>query len=65
VVAGELVSDGGVHLYHVMRGICLMLAGGALGFALFASSPWREVCACLFGIGAGLTSTVRGLHSPR
>jgi hypothetical protein len=32
-----------------------MLAGGAAGFALFDSSPWLEVCACLFGIGAGLT----------
>ena len=28
---------------------------GALGFALFDSSPWFEVCATAFGIGAGLT----------
>jgi hypothetical protein len=52
---GSVVTDGGVHLHHLVWGICLMLVGGALGFALFDSSPWLEVCACLFGIGAGLT----------
>jgi hypothetical protein len=52
---GSVVTDGGVHLHHLVWGICLMLAGGASGFALFDSSPWLEVCACLFGIGAGLT----------
>jgi hypothetical protein len=52
---GSVVSDSGLHLHHLVWGICLMLAGGALGAALFDSSPWREVCACLFGIGAGLT----------
>jgi hypothetical protein len=52
---GSVVTDGGVHLHHLVWGICLMLAGGALGFALYDSSPWLEVCACVFGIGAGLT----------
>jgi hypothetical protein len=52
---GSVVSEGGVHLHHLVWGICLMLAGGALGFALFDSSPWFEVCAAVFGIGAGLT----------
>lgn len=52
---GSVVTDGGVHLHHLVWGICLMLAGGASGFALFDSSPWFEVCAGLFGIGAGLT----------
>ena len=52
---GSVVTDGGVHLHHLVWGICLMLAGGAAGFALYDSSPWLEVCACLFGIGAGLT----------
>src|SRR4051794_17062010 len=32
-----------------------MLAGGVLGFALFHASPWFEISAVLFGIGAGLT----------
>ena len=52
---GSVVTDGGVHLHHLVWGICLMLVGGAAGFALFDSSPGLEICACLFGIGAGLT----------
>ena len=52
---GSVVSDSGVHLHHLVWGICLMMASGALGFALFDSSPWFEVCAACFGIGAGLT----------
>jgi hypothetical protein len=52
---GSVVSDSGVHLHHLVWGISLMLAAGALSFALFDVSPWYEICACLFGIGAGLT----------
>jgi hypothetical protein len=52
---GSVVSDSGVHLHHLVWGICLMMAGGALGFAFFDASPGREVCAGIFGVGAGLT----------
>ena len=52
---GSVVSDSGLHLHHLVWGICLMMTSGALGFALYDSSPWFEVCAALFGIGAGLT----------
>src|SRR5436190_4862845 len=52
---GSVVSEGGVHVHHLVFGICLMLAGGTFGFAFFASSPWREICALVFGVGAGLT----------
>src|SRR6185295_14331161 len=52
---GSVISESGVHLHHLVWGICLMTASGALGFALFDSSPWFEVCAACFGIGAGLT----------
>lgn len=52
---GSVVTDSGMHLHHLVWGICLMLAGGVLGFALYDSSPWLEICACVFGIGAGLT----------
>jgi hypothetical protein len=52
---GSVVSDGGLHLHHLVWGISLMMASGALGFALYDSSPWFEVCAACFGIGAGLT----------
>src|SRR3954466_1094606 len=52
---GSVVSDSGVHLHHLVWGICLMLGAGMAGFALFDSSPSREICAALFGVGAGLT----------
>jgi len=32
-----------------------MLGAGTLGFWFFDASPWLEVCAFLFGVGAGLT----------
>jgi hypothetical protein len=52
---GSVVSDSGVHLHHLVWGICLMLAAGVLGFASFNSTPWLEISAAVFGIGAGLT----------
>ena len=52
---GSVVSDSGVHLHHLVWGICLMLTGGALGFAFFNASPGLEICAVVFGIGAGFT----------
>jgi hypothetical protein len=52
---GSVVSEGGVHVHHLVFGIGLMLAGGTLGYAFFDSPPWREICALVFGIGAGLT----------
>jgi hypothetical protein len=52
---GSVVSESGLHVHHLVFGICLMLGAGGLGFALFSSSPWLEISAALFGIGAGLT----------
>jgi len=52
---GSVVSDGGVHLHHLVWGICLMLGGGAFGFAFFGASPGLEICAVVFGVGAGFT----------
>ncbi|MEA2439981.1 MAG: hypothetical protein QOH76_1405 [Thermoleophilaceae bacterium] len=52
---GSVVSDSGVHLHHLVWGICLMLGAGTLGFALFQKSPGLEICAALFGVGAGFT----------
>jgi hypothetical protein len=43
----SVVSDGGAHLHHLVWRICLMLAGGTLGFAMIDTSPWRELCAGL------------------
>jgi len=52
---GSVVSDSGVHLHHLVFGIVLMMAAGTLGFWFFDSGWWLEVCALVFGIGAGLT----------
>jgi hypothetical protein len=49
------VSSGGVHVHHLVFGIVLMIAAGAISFAGFAVSPIYEICAFLFGIGIGLT----------
>ncbi|HVD37802.1 MAG TPA: hypothetical protein VNC15_03090 [Solirubrobacterales bacterium] len=52
---GSIVSGSGVHLHHLVFGIVTMMAAGAAGFAAFGNSPWTEICAFAFGIGAGLT----------
>jgi hypothetical protein len=52
---GSIVSESGVHLHHLVFGIVTMMAAGAGGFLAFGNSPWTEICAFLFGIGAGLT----------
>jgi hypothetical protein len=52
---GSVVSGGGVHVHHLVFGICLMMAAGVTGFAFYQDSPWLEISAGLFGIGAGLT----------
>jgi hypothetical protein len=53
---GSVETEGGLHIHHLVFGIVLMLVGGTLGFALDESqSPWIEIAAAMFGIGAGLT----------
>jgi hypothetical protein len=53
---GSIETEGGLHIHHLVFGIVLMLVGGTLGFALDeAQSPWIEIAAVAFGIGAGLT----------
>jgi hypothetical protein len=52
---GSVVSDSGVHVHHLVFGICLMILAGTIGFASYAESPWFEISSALFGIGAGLT----------
>jgi hypothetical protein len=52
---GSIVSEGGVHLHHLVFGIVTMMIAGAGGFASFGETPWLEICAFAFGIGAGLT----------
>jgi hypothetical protein len=52
---GSVVSGSGVHLHHLVWGICLMMGAGTLGFLWDGASPWFELAAVAFGIGAGLT----------
>lgn len=52
---GSVSTSGGVHLHHLVWGIVLILLSGFLGFAVNPRSPWDDVLAALFGIGAGLT----------
>lgn len=52
---GSVVSESGVHVHHLVFGIVTMMAAGAVGFAVLGESPYAEICAFLFGVGAGLT----------
>jgi lysyl-tRNA synthetase class 2 len=52
---GSIVSDSGVHLHHLVFGIVTMMAAGTLGFVALGHSPYVEICAFAFGVGAGLT----------
>jgi hypothetical protein len=49
------VQTGGVHLHHLVWGICLMLLCGFLAFAVPFVSPWWHIVAIGFGVGAGFT----------
>jgi hypothetical protein len=42
-------------LHHLVWGIVLILMAGFLGFALNPVSPWNEILAGAFGVGAGFT----------
>jgi hypothetical protein len=52
---GSVVSESGVHVHHLVFGIVTMMTAGSVGFAVLGDSPWSEICAFLFGVGAGLT----------
>jgi len=45
----------GVHVHHQVWGILLVLLSGLLEFRFSPDSPWTEVLAALFGVGAALT----------
>jgi hypothetical protein len=52
---GSVTTGGGLHLHHLVWGIGLLLASGFTNFATQPASPWSELLAALFGIGAGFT----------
>jgi hypothetical protein len=51
---GSVKTEGGLHVHHLVFGIVLLLAMG-FALALQPPSPWLEIFAAGFGIGAGLT----------
>lgn len=52
---GNIESEGGVHVHHLVFGIVTMMVAGTLGFVADGRSPFLEICALGFGIGVGLT----------
>jgi hypothetical protein len=52
---GNIESEGGVHVHHLVFGIVTMMVTGTLAFVADGRSPFVEICALGFGIGVGLT----------
>jgi hypothetical protein len=52
---GSVTTESGLHLHHLVWGIILLLLSGFLGYSVNPVSPWNEILAALFGVGAGLT----------
>lgn len=52
---GDIETEGGLHVHHMVWGISLLLLSGFLAFATDLSEPWWQITAVGFGIGAGLT----------
>jgi hypothetical protein len=52
---GNIESESGLHVHHLVFGIITMMVAGTIGFAAFGHSPLTEICAFFFGVGAGLT----------
>ena len=49
------VKSGDLHIHHLVWGIILLLLCGFLGFGTEHVTPWTQILAVLFGIGAGFT----------
>jgi hypothetical protein len=52
---GNIESETGLHLHHLVFGIVTMMLAGTLTFVAEGRSPFTELCALGFGIGVGLT----------
>lgn len=52
---GSVKTSSGLHIHHLVWGIALILICGFLAVALRLHSPWLEIVAGGFGVGAGLT----------
>jgi hypothetical protein len=52
---GNIESESGLHVHHLVFGIVTMMIAGTFGFVALGRSPLTEICAFFFGVGAGLT----------
>ncbi len=52
---GNIESETGLHLHHLVFGIVTMMLAGTLTFVADGRAPFTELCALGFGIGVGLT----------
>ncbi len=52
---GNIESESGLHIHHLVFGIVTMMAAGTLGFLADGRAPLTEISALAFGIGVGLT----------
>ncbi len=52
---GGVETEGGLHVHHLVWGICLMMLAGFLAFAAPLGPPWWHLAAIAFGVGAGFT----------
>jgi len=52
---GNIESEAGVHVHHLVFGIVAMIAAGTLAFVADGRSPFFELTAFAFGVGVGLT----------
>ena len=53
---GNVETSSGLHIHHLVWGICLMTTAGFIGFAFETPvTPWYQIAAIAFGFGAGLT----------
>jgi hypothetical protein len=52
---GNVESESGVHVHHLVFGIVTMMIAGTLAFVADGRTPFSEICALAFGVGVGLT----------
>lgn len=52
---GNVETGSGLHIHHLVWGISLLLICGFVAFATELETPWMQITAIGFGIGAGLT----------
>ena len=52
---GNIETDGGMHIHHVVFGVVLMVGGGLAGLVLDSEQRgWTAVAAAVFGVGTAL-----------